>query len=52
MQPESSAAEDRRRPPLERSHWVAFAGVLLLLSGLFGIFGLVAEPRHVPGMRV
>lgn len=47
MQPEPSAAEDRRRPPLERSHWVAFAGVLLLLSGLFDITnGFVALLDH------
>ncbi|WP_406476667.1 hypothetical protein [Streptomyces sp. NBC_01615] len=31
------------RPPVERSHWVAFAGVMLMLSGLFDIInGFVA----------
>lgn len=31
------------RPPVERSHWVAFAGILLMLSGLFDIInGFVA----------
>ncbi|MFF8869609.1 DUF7144 family membrane protein [Streptomyces massasporeus] len=47
MQPEPSAAENRPKPPLERSHWVAFAGVLLLLSGLFDITnGFVALLDH------
>ncbi|MFF0449955.1 hypothetical protein ACFYT4_26710 [Streptomyces sp. NPDC004609] len=47
MQPESLAsggdASPPDRPPLERSHWAAFAGVLLILSGLFDIInGFVA----------
>ncbi|MFJ1731514.1 hypothetical protein [Streptomyces sp. NPDC088254] len=43
MQPEPSAQEDHPKPPLERSHWVAFAAILLLLSGLFDIInGFVA----------
>lgn len=44
MQPEPSAVEDRAKPPLEQSQWVAFAGILL---GLFGITnGFVALLDH------
>lgn len=34
-------------PPMERSHWVAYAGILLMLSGLFNIInGFVAVLDH------
>ncbi|MFE2425956.1 hypothetical protein ACFXJ5_04220 [Streptomyces sp. NPDC059373] len=34
-------------PPLERSHWVAFAGILLMLTGLFDLInGFVAILDH------
>ncbi|GAA2822478.1 hypothetical protein GCM10010441_53720 [Kitasatospora paracochleata] len=37
----------RNVPPMERSHWVAFAGILLMLSGLFNIIdGFVAVLDH------
>ncbi|MEU9290143.1 hypothetical protein AB0D57_37220 [Streptomyces sp. NPDC048275] len=48
MQPESLASNGGSsgpadRPPVERSHWVAFAGIMLMLSGLFDIInGFVA----------
>ena len=48
MQPESlasggGASQPPYRPPAERSHWVAFAGIFLMLSGLFDIInGFVA----------
>ncbi|WP_406172005.1 hypothetical protein [Streptomyces sp. NBC_00996] len=48
MQPESLASDGGAsgppdRPPAERSHWVAFAGVMLMLSGLFDLInGFVA----------
>lgn len=47
MQSESASSDDRAVPPLERSHWVAFAGILLMLSGLFDIInGFVALLDH------
>ncbi|GAA0671714.1 hypothetical protein GCM10010193_24980 [Kitasatospora atroaurantiaca] len=46
MQPEPSTS-DANVPPLERSHWVAFAGIILMLSGLFDIInGFVAILNH------
>ncbi|MFK4222461.1 hypothetical protein [Streptomyces sp. NPDC019890] len=43
MQSDSANSGDRAVPPLERSHWVAFAGILLMLSGLFDLInGFVA----------
>ncbi|MGW5213411.1 DUF7144 family membrane protein [Streptomyces sp. NPDC004051] len=34
-------------PPMERSHWVAFAGILLLVSALFNLLnGFVAIFNH------
>ncbi|WP_369246301.1 hypothetical protein [Streptomyces sp. R41] len=48
MQPESRTSDGGTsgppdRPPVERSHWVAFAGIMLMLSGLFDIInGFVA----------
>ncbi|MFI8232572.1 hypothetical protein ACIGDI_27425 [Streptomyces sp. NPDC085900] len=34
-------------PPMERSHWVAFAGILLMLSALFNLLnGFVAIFNH------
>jgi len=46
MQPEPSTS-DANVPPLERSHWVAFAGIILMLSGLFDIInGFVAILDH------
>lgn len=47
MQSEPTNSDDRAVPPLEQSHWVAFAGILLLLSGLFDIInGFVALLDH------
>ncbi|WP_371484109.1 hypothetical protein [Kitasatospora sp. NBC_00315] len=46
MQP-SPPTSNTNIPPLERSHWVAFAGILLMLSGLFDIInGFVAILDH------
>lgn len=48
MQETSPAAgPDDSRPPAERSHRVAFAGVMLMLSGLFDVInGFVALLDH------
>ncbi|MEU0391983.1 hypothetical protein ABZ208_04230 [Streptomyces sp. NPDC006208] len=47
MQSESAKSDASVVPPLERSHWVAFAGILLMLSGLFDIInGFVALLDH------
>jgi hypothetical protein len=47
MQSEPNTSDGRAKPPLERSHWVAFAAILLLLSGLFDIItGFVALLDH------
>lgn len=46
MQPQNPGP-DADAPPLERSHWVAFAGILLMLSGLFDLInGFVAILDH------
>ena len=38
---------DAAVPPMERSHWVAFAGILLLVSALFNLLnGFVAIFNH------
>ncbi|WP_051798746.1 DUF7144 family membrane protein [Streptomyces sp. NRRL S-337] len=43
MESSQPPPETRRVPPAERSHWVAFAGILLMLSGLFDLInGFVA----------
>ncbi|MEU9502415.1 hypothetical protein [Streptomyces sp. NPDC048196] len=43
MESSQPTPESRRVPPAERSHWVAFAGILLMLSGLFDLItGFVA----------
>ncbi|MFF4696303.1 DUF7144 family membrane protein [Streptomyces chattanoogensis] len=47
MQPTPPVQGDRSVPPVERSHWVVFAGILLMLSGLFNIInGFVALIDH------
>ncbi|MEU5211868.1 hypothetical protein [Streptomyces sp. NPDC020742] len=47
MQPNSPAPDTPPVPPAERSHWVVFAGILLMLSGLFDIInGFVALLDH------
>ncbi|MFD8547137.1 hypothetical protein [Streptomyces sp. NPDC059649] len=47
MQSSPHTPESRPVPPAERSHWVAFAGLLLMLSGLFDIInGFVALLDH------
>jgi hypothetical protein len=46
MQPQTSPANSAV-PPLEQSHWVAFAGILLLVSALFNLLnGFVAIFNH------
>ncbi|WP_407287547.1 hypothetical protein [Streptomyces sp. BP-8] len=47
MQPNSPPSDSPPVPPAERSHWVVFAGILLMLSGLFDILnGFVALLDH------
>ncbi|WP_457755460.1 DUF7144 family membrane protein [Streptomyces scabiei] len=46
MQQQASPRDDAV-PPMERSHWVAFAGILLLVSALFNLLnGFVAIFNH------
>lgn len=46
MQQQASGSDDLV-PPMERSHWVAFAGILLMVSGLFNLLtGFVAIFNH------
>ncbi|MFF3313063.1 hypothetical protein [Streptomyces sp. NPDC002952] len=46
MDPQVSSSADSV-PPMERSHWVAFAGILLLTSSLFNLLnGFVAIFNH------
>ncbi|MFF3203730.1 hypothetical protein [Streptomyces sp. NPDC002962] len=46
MQRQASLPDDAI-PPMERSHWVAFAGILLLVSALFNLLnGFVAIFNH------
>ncbi|MFE1770229.1 hypothetical protein [Streptomyces sp. NPDC059008] len=47
MQPNPPASDSPPVPPAERSHWVVFAGILLMLSGLFDLInGFVALLDH------
>ncbi|MGW2406007.1 DUF7144 family membrane protein [Streptomyces sp. NPDC001739] len=47
MESSQPTPESRSVPPAERSHWVAFAGILLMLSGLFDLLnGFVALLDH------
>ncbi|MFE1176855.1 hypothetical protein [Streptomyces sp. NPDC058773] len=47
MQQNSPASDTPPVPPSERSHWVAFAAILLMLSGLFDLInGFVALLDH------
>lgn len=46
---ERAAPSDDAAPPTERSHWAAFAGILLLVSALFNLlngFVAVFEPGY------
>ncbi|MFB7757765.1 hypothetical protein ACFC18_50720 [Streptomyces sp. NPDC056121] len=46
MQRQDSGSDDLV-PPIERSHWVAFAGILLMVSALFNLLtGFVAILNH------
>ncbi|MET9901234.1 hypothetical protein [Streptomyces sp. NPDC006446] len=46
MQQQASEPDDLV-PPMERSHWVAFAGILLMVSALFNLLnGFVAVFNH------
>ncbi|MEU8790834.1 hypothetical protein [Streptomyces sp. NPDC048643] len=46
MQQQAAPADDAV-PPMERSHWVAFAGILLMVSALFNLLnGFVAIFNH------
>ncbi|MGY3205715.1 DUF7144 family membrane protein [Streptomyces sp. TE5632] len=44
---QQTSPPDGAVPPMERSHWVAFAGILLLVSALFNLLnGFVAILNH------
>lgn len=44
---QNASPPDDAVPPMERSHWVAFAGILLLVSALFNLLnGFVAIFNH------
>ncbi|WP_055591512.1 DUF7144 family membrane protein [Peterkaempfera griseoplana] len=47
MQPNSAHSGSRAVPAADRTQWVTFAGIILMLGGLFGVInGLVALLDH------